>query len=109
MSNFPEDSRQLSMIETEPVSEVIPAPTPEPVDEMSALEERILRAVDMVKKERALRVVAEQKLAELESSTHNAASRIPELEAEIDKLRQERSLVRQRIERLLKHLDGLSA
>jgi chromosome segregation ATPase len=103
MSNFAEDSQQLSMIAPEP--ELIP----EPIDEMSALEERILRAVEMVKKERTLRIAAEQKLAELESQTQSETGRVPALEAEVAALKQERTLVRQRIERLLKHLDGLSA
>lgn len=91
------------------------------VDEFAALEERVLRAVNLVKRERVARLEAEEhgkqmeaKLAEhVEKLSQHAAqltehlSQVEQLQGEVKTLRAERDHVRQRVERLLSQLDSL--
>ncbi len=77
-------------------------------DDFLALEERILRAVEMVKTERAARIAAEAKLAEFHESLEAHTNELLRAEALIETLRSERDLVRTRIERLLGQLDELA-
>lgn len=76
-------------------------------DDFSALEERIVRAVEMVKRERQGRVAAEERAQRVESELREIAPRIEALEREIITLKSERDQVRQRVERLLGQLDTL--
>jgi septal ring factor EnvC (AmiA/AmiB activator) len=76
-------------------------------DDFKALEERILRAVDMVKRERLARTAAEERATHAEAQLHEQAPRIAQLEKELHALQAERDHVRQRIERLLAQLDAL--
>lgn len=85
-------------------------------DEFSALEERILRAVNLVKRERLARAAAEERatLAEARVAEHvqtaeNLQKDTANLQKELDALRAERDQVRQRVERLLSQLDALEA
>ena len=92
-------------------------------DEFSALEERILRAVNLVKRERLAKsaaderaAAAEAKLAEQTQASDNLnrekvdlQKEAASLQREIDTLRAEREQVRQRVERLLSQLDALEA
>jgi chromosome segregation ATPase len=78
-------------------------------DDFAALEQRILRAVDLLKAERSARAAAEAKVAELHQSLEEQGSEILRVGSEIEALRSERELVRGRIERLLRQLDELSA
>lgn len=92
-------------------------------DEFSALEERILRAVNLVKRERLARSAAEERatLAEARAteqaqSTENLQKENESLQRdtqnlhkELETLRAERDQVRQRVERLLSQLDALEA
>jgi chromosome segregation ATPase len=98
------------------------------VDDFSALEERVRRAVDVVKRERQARMAAEARAAELEARATQAEKRqadfaaratlaeaqlqtqspvVEQLQSELTALRTERDQVRQRVERLLKQLDTL--
>jgi chromosome segregation ATPase len=91
------------------------------VDEFAALEERVLRAVNLVKRERVARVAAEEhaqqmeaKLAEHMEKLDQHATQLTEhltqmdqLQGEVKTLRAERDHVRQRVERLLSQLDAL--
>jgi len=125
------------MSQTSVVSEVMPevvekvresAPKPaEPaslalsVDEFTALEERVLRAVNLVKRERVAREAAETQTKELEAKLADHATKLNEheeqilehlgqveqLQGEVKTLRSERDHVRQRVERLLSQLDAL--
>ena len=102
-----------------------------------ALEQRVLRAIELLRKERELRVVAEQllhqaeehsleierrfeeqtsqmssefshKAAELEhhaAQVRDQAEQIRRLEGDLSQLQGERDTVRQRVEKLLQHLD----
>ena len=104
-----------------------PEPAPEPaselssepdslavltVDDFAALEERVLRAVTLVRSERKARVAAEERAvaletqykAELEAQIQAQHPTIERLQREVDSLRVEREQVRLRVERLLGQL-----
>ena len=83
-------------------------------DDFMALEERIRRAVELVKRERQARAGAEARSAELEARLTEAEAQVQaqspivdQLQSELTALRAEREQVRQRVERLLKQLDTL--
>jgi len=78
-------------------------------DEFSALEERVLRAVNLVKRERLARTAAEDRAAQAESRLAEETESAKKLSSEIDSLRAEREAVRQRVEKLLAQLDALEA
>jgi chromosome segregation ATPase len=82
--------------------------------DFAALEERIHRAVELVKRERQARAGAEARSAELEARATQAEAQMQaqsalteQLQGELNALRGERDHVRQRVERLLKQLDSL--
>lgn len=75
--------------------------------DFSALEERILRAVELVKRERAARAAAEDRAAKAEEQVREHAAAADQLHKELDALRSERDHVRQRVERLLTQLDAI--
>jgi hypothetical protein len=77
------------------------------VDEFSALEERVLRAVDLVKRERQTRAAAEERVIQVEAQLREQAPVAEKLQQEVEGLRTERDQVRKRIERLLAQLDAL--
>ena len=76
-------------------------------DDFSALEDRIVRAVEMVKRERQGRAAAEERAKQAESQLGEVTPRIESLEKELATLKSERDHVRQRVERLLSQLDAL--
>jgi chromosome segregation ATPase len=76
-------------------------------DYFQALEERVLRAVEVLKNERERRVSAEQQVTELSHRSEEQTGQIARLEDELTGLKKERDAVRQRIERLLGQLDEL--
>jgi hypothetical protein len=76
-------------------------------DDFSALEERIVRAVEMVKRERQARTEAERRAAAAEAQLHEQAPLTENLQKEVSALRGEREQVRQRVERLISQLDAL--
>ena len=76
-------------------------------DDFQALEERVLRTVALLKGERELRISGEQHAARLTHRVEEQAAHIARLEDELSGLQKERESVRQRIERLLKHIDEL--
>jgi FtsZ-binding cell division protein ZapB len=76
-------------------------------DDFSALEERIVRAVEMVKRERLARAEAEKRADAADARLREAAPLTENLQKEVSALRGEREQVRQRVERLLSQLDAL--
>ena len=74
-------------------------------DYFQALEERVIRAIELLKTERAFRLSAEQQAAELSHRVEEQTAHVSRLEEELSGLKSERDSVRQRIERLLKQLD----
>ena len=84
--------------------------------DFQALEERVLRAVELLKAEREAHATANAKVEELERHSaeleRQLAGRSDEstrLQGELGQLQQERDHVRSRVERLLKHLDEFTA
>lgn len=76
-------------------------------DEFAALEERVLRAVNLVKRERLARSAAEERAAQAEAKVQEQLPVVEQLQKEVDGLRAERDQVRQRVERLLAQFDAL--
>jgi chromosome segregation ATPase len=76
-------------------------------NDFSALEERILRAIELVKRERQARTAAEERAAKAETQLTEQAPVVEQLKQEMRSLRTERDQVRQRVERLLSQLDSL--
>jgi uncharacterized coiled-coil protein SlyX len=76
-------------------------------DDFSALEERILRAVNLVKRERIARTEAEERAAQAEAKLAEQTPVAESLQSEVNALRAERDQVRQRVEKLLSQLDAL--
>jgi hypothetical protein len=98
------------------------------VDEFQALEQKVLRAVDIVKREREARAAAEAEVSAMrervaalqseleaaqgraqaaESAKEAAHSEKESAESQIGALNHEREVVRQRVERLLQQMDEL--
>jgi len=77
--------------------------------DFQALEERVLRAVELLKAEREAHAAATAKVEELQRQLASRAEQSTRLEGEIGQLQQERDHVRGRVERLLKHLDEFTA
>lgn len=77
------------------------------VDEFAALEDRIRRAVELVKQERQGRAAAEERATKAEESLLAQSQAAEKLQGELSALRTERDQVRQRVERLLAQLDTL--
>jgi chromosome segregation ATPase len=84
--------------------------------DFQALEERVLRAVELLKAEREAHAAATAKIEELERHSGELerqlagrAEQSTRLESELGQLQQERDHVRGRVERLLKHLDEFTA
>lgn len=77
-------------------------------DELQALEERVLRTVEVVKVEREMRAAAEQRSVSLEQQCHEREVSLERVEAELQTYKQERDEIRQRMERLLRQLDALA-
>jgi flagellar biosynthesis chaperone FliJ len=88
------------------------------VDEFQALEQKVLRAVEIVRREREARAAAEAEVASLreqlaeqakgaESQLHAALHEKESAEDQIAALNQERDSVRQRVEKMLQQMDEL--
>lgn len=80
-------------------------------DEFQALEQKVLRAVEVVRRERELRAAAESEVATLrELLDHQAAESNEaqtEAQAKIASLTQERETVRGRVEKMLTQIDEM--
>jgi hypothetical protein len=95
------------------------------VDEFQALEQRVLRAVDIVKREREARAAAEAEVKtlreQIEAQSVAVKSQLEAAKGQIDAVQrdnetaqvligtmtQERDAIRNRVERLLKQMDEL--
>jgi uncharacterized coiled-coil protein SlyX len=76
-------------------------------DAFTALEERVLRAVNLVKRERMARSEAELRAVAAEEKVTEQDEAIDNLNKEIGTLRAERDAVKQRVDRILSQLDAL--
>ena len=80
-------------------------------DEFQALEQKVLRAVEIVKRERETRAAAEAEIgalrAQLAAQLTSHSEEIGALQAQLATLNQERDAVRQRVEKVLTQIDEL--
>jgi len=86
---------------------IAPAALTLSADDFSALEERVVRAVELLKRERQARASAEERATRAEAQLSEQSPAVDQLKQEIRSLRAERDQVRQRVERLLAQLDAL--
>ncbi|HZY62150.1 MAG TPA: hypothetical protein VFE38_06445 [Edaphobacter sp.] len=77
------------------------------VDEFQALEQKVLRAVEIVKREREARAAAEAQVASLNEQLESQLSAQIAVEAQLNTLTKERDAVRQRVEKMLQQMDEL--
>jgi chromosome segregation ATPase len=89
------------------IGEAVEPEQPLTVDDFAALEERVVRAVSLVRRERQARAQAEEKGAALQAELLQQLPLVEKLQQEVNALRAEREQVRQRVERLLRQLDVL--
>jgi type VI protein secretion system component VasF len=82
---------------------------PVAVDDFSALEERVVRAVELVKSERAARAEAEQNAMRLQGLLDAQATLLEQAKEQMRTLEREREQVRQRVEKLLKQIDEIAS
>lgn len=79
------------------------------VDTLAHLEDRIQKAVELVLKLRQEKDAALKELAETQAAWEETQTSNQKLSEELDSLRAERKQVRNRLERLLGHIDTLGA
>jgi chromosome segregation ATPase len=78
-------------------------------DDFNALEQRVLRTVELLKKEREARASAEQNATTLQQLLDEQSAQLTKVQEQVKAFEQERETVRQRVERLLNQLDEISA
>jgi len=76
-------------------------------DEFQALEQKVLRAVEIVKREREARAAAEAEVASLREELATYKQNARTVEAELTTLNKEREAVRVRVEKMLQQIDEL--
>jgi hypothetical protein len=118
LAEHPEAVQETQPALAQPLAEAASvAPTMLTANDFAALEERVLRAVALVRSERQARIAAEERVATMEAQLHDFEAQIQQIESqspilerlvqEVESLRIEREQVRQRVERLLGQLDAL--
>ncbi len=78
-------------------------------DDFSALEERVMRMVDLLRTERRERLKAEETAATLQQLLDEQGAQLERAQGELEQQGRERDQVRGRVERLLKQLDDLAS
>lgn len=78
-------------------------------DTFSALEQRVVRAIELLNREREQRAATEKQLEDLREQMEAQHKHSAELRREIDELQNERNTVRTRVERLMASLDAIEA
>ncbi len=77
------------------------------VDEFQALEQKVLRAIEIVKREREARATAEAEAASLRDQLETQLNSTIAVESELAALNKERETVRSRVEKMLQQMDEL--
>ena len=77
------------------------------LDEFQALEQKVLRAVEIVKSEREARAAAEAEVAALREQLEFQNLVANEAQSTVTNLNKERDQVRQRVEKMLQQMDEL--
>uniref|UniRef100_A0A372ILS2 Cell division protein ZapB n=2 Tax=Paracidobacterium acidisoli TaxID=2303751 RepID=A0A372ILS2_9BACT len=85
------------------------AQLPIAADDFNELEQRVLRAVELLKAERQARAAAEQNSATLQLLLDEQSTELSRTQDQVRTLEKERDVVRQRVERLLTQLDEITA
>ncbi len=76
-------------------------------DEFQALEQKVLRAVEIVRREREARAAAEAESAALREQIEALTAASNHAQTQITALNQERDAVRARVEKMLQQMDEL--
>jgi len=76
-------------------------------DEFQALEQKVLRAVEVVKREREARATAEAEVVSLREQLASYQANARAVETELTTLNKERDAVRLRVEKMLQQMDEL--
>ena len=84
------------------------AQLPIAADDFNALEQRVLRTVELLKAERQARAAAEQNGATLQQLLDEQSTELSRTQDQVRTLEKERDHVRQRVERLFKQLDEIA-
>ena len=77
------------------------------VDEFQALEQRVLRTVELIRKERELRANAEAEVAAYKELLDQTSAEHSALTVELAAMKQEREQVKVRVDAMLKQMDEL--
>ncbi len=77
------------------------------VDEFQALEQRVLRTVELIRKEREARAAAETELAAMKELLDVASAENTSLHTDLQAMKQEREQVKTRVDAMLKQMDEL--
>ena len=77
------------------------------IDEFQALEQRIMRTVELIRSEREARSSAETELAAMKELLDIASAENTALSADLAALKKERGQVKDRVDAMLKQLDDL--
>lgn len=78
-------------------------------DSFAALEQRVVRTIEMLRSEREQRMAAEKQLERAKEELDLHAMETEDLRRQLAALHKERDAVRQRVERLLSNLDAIAA
>ena len=85
------------------------ADVPVVADDLNALEQRVLRTVELLRTERSARAKAEEETTAMRQLMDEQSAQLAQAQAQLRTLEGEREGVRQRVERLLKQLDEINA
>ena len=77
------------------------------VDEFQALEQKVLRAVEIVRHEREARAAAEAEAESLREQLARLTAQMTDAQTSVQTLNQEREAVKTRVERMLRQMDEL--
>ncbi|MEK6396975.1 MAG: hypothetical protein V4734_02720 [Terriglobus sp.] len=77
------------------------------VDEFQALEQRVMRTVELIRAEREARATAEAEITALKELLDTASAENVQLTTELSALKSEREHVKGRVDAMLKQLDEL--
>ncbi len=77
------------------------------VDEFQALEQKVLRAIEVVRREREARAAVEAEVVSLRELLNRQASEMNAVRATLQALHLERDGMRQRVEKMVRQMDEL--
>ncbi len=79
------------------------------IDDFGALEQRVMRMVELLRTERRERLRVEETAATLQQLLDEQGTQLERAQEELRQMHSDRDQVRGRVERLLKQLDDLSS